>query len=98
MRDDTPGDGGETARPGRRRGGGGRWEGDPSRLSSGYGFCYEDGSYGSVVYDLPAPDEATDAEPGSEDKIRVMMDRANRGRRLHHPGDRRHHGGGEGLD
>lgn len=35
------------------------------------------------------PVEATDAEPGSEEKVRVLCERAARGEALHHPGDAR---------
>jgi hypothetical protein len=33
------------------------------------------------------PDRPTGAPPGSEEKIRIMMERANRGEQLFHPDD-----------
>lgn len=35
----------------------------------------------------PLPDEPTDALPGSEEKIRVLMERAAKGQALFHPDD-----------
>lgn len=37
----------------------------------------------------PLPDRPTDAEPGSAEKARVMMERIRRGQQLHHPFDRK---------
>jgi hypothetical protein len=36
----------------------------------------------------PLPDQPTDAQPGSEEKILVLMERAQRGQSLWHPKDR----------
>ncbi len=38
--------------------------------------------------DMPVDDAPTEAWPGSEEKIKVMEDRAARGRAIFHPGDR----------
>jgi hypothetical protein len=37
----------------------------------------------------PLPRHGTAAEPGSEDKIAILQQRARQGQQLHHPADRR---------
>lgn len=39
--------------------------------------------------ELPLPDEATDAIPGSDAKVAILEERARKGEALFHPSDRR---------
>jgi hypothetical protein len=59
------------------------------RVAHGRGLCFRCHADGDRCGPVPLPVEATDAAPGTGDKVAVMQGRALRGEQLFHPGDSR---------
>jgi hypothetical protein len=51
-------------------------------------LCDEDDNDGDFYGQAPPPDDPTDAEPGSDEKIEIMALRYEQRRQLFHPDDR----------